>query len=312
MDHIISTSQFTRNYLEQLFEVIDSLQRKPAVSAEAVYRHLEGRVMASLFLEPSTRTRLSFESAMHLCGGSVVSVSHVDSCSIVKQETVEDTLRTVQEYVDLIVMRTPLKPSITESFPDFLTVPFINAGDLKEHPTQTLTDLYTIYKNGGIDGRKVFFYGDNKYARTVLSLKYALGLFEGVEIRQVDSVFYGKSRMEYRNDGQPTIEQRNKVLAHFTQGVKWADVIYLTRPQRERWSNNYYVFTNDHQNKDIPFTRLDKSTLSEIRKDAIIMHPLPKNDELSRDVYQDSRCKVWEQVRNGLSVRKALLEQLLL
>lgn len=310
MDHIISTSQFTRNYLEQLFEVIDSVQQ-PTVSAEAIYRHLEGRVMASLFLEPSTRTRLSFESAMHLCGGSVVSVCDMDSCSIAKQETVEDTLRTIQEYVDLIVIRTPLDPSITESFSDFLTVPFINAGDLKEHPTQTLLDLYTIHKNGGIDGRKVFFYGDNKYARTVLSLKYALGLFEDVEIRQVNSVFYGKKR-RLSDAGRPTLEQGVEVLAHFTQGVKWADVIYLTRPQKERWNTNYYVFTNHHQIKDIPCTRLDKSALSEIRKDAIIMHPLPKNDELSRDVYQDSRCKVWEQVRNGLSVRKALLEQLLL
>ena len=312
MDHIISTSQFTRNYLEQLFEVIDSAQQ-PTVSAETIYRHLEGRVMASLFLEPSTRTRLSFESAMHLCGGSVISVCHMDSCSIAKQETVEDTLRTIQEYVDLIVMRTPLEPSITESFSDFLTVPFINAGDKKDHPTQTILDLYTIYKNGGIDGRKVFFYGDNKYARTVLSLKYALGLFEGVEIRQVNSVFYGKKR-RLSEDGRttPTLEQGEEVLAHFTQGVKWADVIYLTRPQKERWNTNYYVFTKDHQRKGIPHTRLDKSTLSKIRKDAIIMHPLPKNDELSRDVYQDSRCKVWEQVRNGLSVRKALLEQLLL
>jgi aspartate carbamoyltransferase catalytic subunit len=235
--------------------------------------------MATVFFEPSTRTRLSFEAACLKLGGDIISVENaVISSSDKKGESLEDAIKTISQYADVIVLRHPETGSAQRAAENS-DVPVINAGDGDgEHPTQALLDLYTIWKEKGtIDGLNILFHADIEHARTVNSLKKLLGLYD-VEIKE-EGLF--------DSEVSPQWEE--------------ADVVYVTRIQSERYS----LRMND------AITQINKDLMGKMKNDAILLHPLPRCGEVSRDVDSDHRSAFWRQVKNGMYVRMALLKMVL-
>ncbi len=261
-----------------------------------------GKIMATLFFEPSTRTRLSFESAMHRLGGSVITVSEPKSSSAVKGETIADTIRMASSYSDLIVMRHPLEGA-GRLAAEFSSVPVLNGGDGSgQHPTQTLLDLFTIWeKFGKIDGLDVALVGDLKYGRTVHSLVKALSRYDNKitlvspEILRMPDHFL--SNIKKGNDIKME-ESIDSVLEN-------SDVFYVTRIQKER-----FVDMNDY-NRVIGSYSFTANIVEKMKKDAIIMHPLPRVDEISPEVDNNDRAYYFKQAANGVYVRMALINMIL-
>lgn len=263
---------------------------------------MKGKIMATLFFEPSTRTRLSFESAMHRLGGSVITVSEPKSSSAVKGETIADTIRMASSYSDIIVMRHPLEGA-GRLATEFSSVPILNGGDGSgQHPTQTLLDLFTIWeKFGKIEDLDVSLVGDLKYGRTVHSLVKALMRFDNrvslisPEILKMPEHFLSN----LKNSGNISIGES------IDQVLKKSDVFYVTRIQKER-----FVDLNDY-NKVIGSYSFTHNIVEQMKKDAIIMHPLPRVDEISPEVDENHRAYYFKQAANGVFVRMALVNMIL-
>ncbi len=269
------------NFIE-LFRAADKLRARPVST-------LRGRIMATVFYEPSTRTSCSFAAAMIRLGGQVIQVD-VNNSSVRKGESLADTIRTLSQMVDVIVLRYPTVGACAEAA-RHSNVPLINAGDGSgEHPTQALLDLYTIWREfGAIDGRTITFMGDLLHSRTVHSLMKVLKHFD-VTIHQIAPPGLERDA----NERTPTALERDVILGS-------TDVLYVVRPQRERHARGLIYE---------PY-RVDASTLAKMKKTAIVMHPLPRTDELAAEVDDDPRAAYFRQVENGVWVRAALLVRLL-
>lgn len=301
--HILEAKQFDRKGIEELLkratEMDDFLIEKKDFAGL-----LAGKVMASLFYEPSTRTRLSFETAMLRLGGTVTTAANIEMSSLKKGETLSDTGKVISSYVDVIVMRHPQNGSVAQ-LASKASVPVINAGDgANQHPTQALLDLYTIQKKfGSIDGKTITLVGDLKYGRTVHSLLEYLKHFK-VSVRAVSpkALCIPDEVLSHFEESGVKVE----CFENLAEGVNGADVVYMTRIQEERFEN-----TNEYlKYKGVYVLNADfvKKTFN---KNAIILHPLPRIDEIAGDVDDLSQAYYFEQVRNGVPVRMALLSMIL-
>jgi aspartate carbamoyltransferase catalytic subunit len=298
LPHVISSEQFDRPLLDSLFA--------RAAALDGVRdRRLAGRIMASLFYEPSTRTRLSFESAMHRLGGSVIGTeaAHTFS-SAIKGETLEDTIRMVTGYADVIVLRHDQAGAASRAAA-VSAVPVVNAGDGPgEHPTQALLDLYTIQRElGRIDGVHVAFCGDLRFGRTARSLALLLALYPGIRCS-----FVAPEVVQINRDILDRLDARgvrHTLTSKLTDVVGDVDVVYQTRIQKER-------FTDPVQFEQArSATRIDAGVMQLLPASAIVMHPLPRVDEIDSAVDADPRAAYFRQARNGVVIRMALLEMLL-
>ena len=296
--HIISMRDFTKEEIDFILEVAERLE--PYARGERRSNALAGKLLANLFFEPSTRTRMSFETAMKRLGGDVLNMSGVEASSIAKGESLADTVRVISKYCDVIVLRHP-KEGASRLAAEFSEVPVINAGDgAGQHPTQTLLDLYTMKKElGRLEGLKVALVGDLKYGRTVHSLAYALSLY-GAEIYLVSPELL-KMPPEIKED-------LRGAKIHETSDVKEVisdvDVLYVTRIQRERFPDptEYLKVAGSY--------RITPDMLEENER-LIVMHPLPRVDEVDPEIDRTKYAKYFEQAFYGVPVRMALLVTLL-
>lgn len=296
--HVLSIDQFEAKELLNLFALTEEIRHDP----KSYRTCLQGRIVATLFYEPSTRTRLSFEAAIQRLGGNVISTENAkELSSAIKGETLRDTIRVVQGYADAIVLRH-YEDNAADEAVEIAEVPVINAGSgAKEHPTQALLDLYTIYTaKGRLDSLKYVVAGDLLYGRTVHSLVKMLAQFDEVTI-------YGLSRPEFSLPQEyVTLLERQGVrymACHsFSDVPKEVDVIYHTRTQLERMPK--------HQ-LGVKELIIDQQTLDRFSRKTILLHPLPRNREIAQEVDQDSRAYYFRQSENGMYVRMALLVSLL-
>ena len=299
--HVIESQQFSRGLLEDLFARAEEMKREP----HRFMGRLAGQVMAALFYEPSTRTRLSFEAAMLRLGGQAMGTDNArEFSSAAKGETLEDTIRIVSGYADLIVLRHN-EEGAAKRAAAVSSVPVINAGDGPgQHPTQALLDLYTIRAElGRIDGVRVAMVGDLANGRTVRSLAYLLSKFKDIKIW-----FVAPPQVAMRDDLKKHLDE-HRVPWVETQDLDAVlpevDVVYQTRIQKER-------FTDAEAYSAVKGVyRIDESSLALMRKYAVLMHPLPRVDEIAPEVDEDPRAAYFRQARNGLHVRMALLDRLL-
>ena len=300
MRHLIDVTDLTLPEIDDLLDLGEDMLTHPAD-----YRtSQQGRILATLFFEPSTRTRLSFESAMLSMGGSVLGFSSADSSSTSKGESLQDTIRTVSCYCDVIAMRHP-KEGAPIAAAMKSEVPVINAGDGgHNHPTQTLTDLMTIRREmGGFEGLTVGLCGDLKFGRTVHSLVHAMSRYPGVRfvlISPPELRLPGYITAELAAAGVPyeEAERMEEVLPRL-------DILYMTRVQRERFFNKAdYVRLKDTYILTPEKMKLGSSRLR-------VMHPLPRVNEISPRVDADPRAVYFQQVKNGRYVRMALITRLL-
>ncbi len=265
----------------------------------------KGKVIASLFFEPSTRTRLSFETAMQMLGAKVIGFSGTEGTSVKKGETLKDTALTVAQYADMIVMRHPLEGS-ARYVSEVAGIPVINGGDgANQHPTQTLLDLYTIAKRKGkISGLTIAMVGDLKYGRTVHSLAYALSLFDNIRL-----IFVSPEELKMPKYLVDEISKKQNIdiveTRDISEEVLKSDVIYVTRIQKERFPDpqEYHRLKSAYV--------IDSSMLQKAKEDTIIMHPLPRVDEISTDVDTMENAVYFPQAGNGVPVRMALISLLL-
>ena len=301
MRHLIDPLDFTMEETERLLDLADRIASAPAAYQEAA-RH---KKLATLFYEPSTRTRLSFEAAMLNLGGSVLGFASADSSSAAKGESVADTIRVISCYADIAAMRHP-KEGAPLRASRYSRIPVINAGDGgHQHPTQTLTDLLTIRRRKGrLGGLTIGLCGDLKFGRTVHSLMMSLARCEGVrfvlispeELRVPDYVI--TETLGPR--GIPYEEVRSLETA-----MPGLDILYMTRVQRERFFNEEdYV-----RLKDSYILTAEKMKLA--KPDMAVLHPLPRVNEIALSVDEDPRAAYFEQVQNGVYVRMALILTLL-
>ena len=291
---IISIEDLSREEIDYILKVSKNME--PLASKGS--HMLEGKILATLFFEPSTRTRLSFEAAILKLGGSAIGFAEVDTASVKKGETLADTVRTVENYADIIALRHPLEGA-AKLAAEFAKVPIVNAGSgSEEHPTQALLDLYTIQKEKGkIDGLKIALVGDLRYGRTVHSLAYALSLFD------IELYLVSPESLKMRREVIKTIQGTIKVVegADLDDVVPLVDVLYITRIQRERFPDpaEYAKVKGVY--------RIDLKTLSKAKKDMILLHPLPRVDEIAAEVDSTPQARYFQQVWNGIVVRMALL-----
>lgn len=262
---------------------------------------LKGKILAALFYEPSTRTRLSFESAMQRLGGSVITADGLQFSSMYKGETIEDTIMMASGYSDIIVMRHPEQGSADKAAA-ISPVPFINAGDGPgQHPTQAMLDLYTIQKERGtIDGLHIAMVGDLKYGRTVHSLCYLLGLYQNVRF-----TFVAPDALPMPEKVTSYLKERNIAYTETTDMAAGldADVLYMTRVQKERFED-----INEYEKLKLQYV-LTANHLA--GKTVTVMHPLPRVGEIATDVDMLPNAAYFRQARNGVPVRMALLDLLL-
>jgi aspartate carbamoyltransferase catalytic subunit len=299
LHHVVEAQDFNRGMLEELFVHAEGMER---VVERGGADLLRGRIMASLFYEESTRTRFSFESAMLRLGGSVISTENARQFSSVsKGETLEDTIRILNGYVDVIVMRH-YESGAARRAADVSAVPVINAGDgAGQHPTQAFLDLYTIQKEiGHIDGLTIAVVGDLANGRTVRSLCYLLAKYRNVRVFMVapEVVRMGEDIRSYLVRQNVWFREDEDLQAIVPQ----VDVLYQTRIQKERFGDR----TDDYQAVRGKYV-VDAELLALMRQDAIVMHPLPRVDEIATEVDDDTRAAYFRQAQNGLFIRMALL-----
>lgn len=296
---IVSIKDFSKDEILQVLDKAADIEKNRSKHSEL----LRGKVMAALFFEPSTRTRLSFEAAMHRLGGSVIGFSEPSMTSIAKGETFEDTMRIIDGYCDVIAIRHPEIGSAKKAA-DIVRNPVINAGDgAHEHPTQTFTDLYTIRKScGRLDNLTVGFLGDLKYGRTVHSLAYALSHFNAT------IYFISPKSLKMPDEDLKELNKR-KVTYHEEEDLlkvsNKLDVLYVTRIQKERFLNP----EDYHSVKGV--YKLDPSFLKHTKPELKILHPLPRIDEINPQLDKAPQSIYFEQAHNGVPVRMALLAMVL-
>ena len=301
LQHVVESQQFSRQLLDELMTRASEMEREPHRAAG----RLQGRVMAALFYEPSTRTRLSFEAAMLRLGGRTMGTDNAhEFSSAAKGESLEDTIRIVNGYADVIVLRHDEEGAARRAAA-VSQVPVINAGDGRgQHPTQGLLDVYTIRAElGRIDGVKIAMVGDLANGRTVRSLAYLLSKYRDVQVW-----FVAPPQVAMRQDIKDHLDER---------GLRWSetedlesvlatiDVVYMTRILKERFSDlaGYEALKGVY--------RVDAHTLRKLQANSIVMHPLPRLDEIATEVDTDPRAAYFRQARNGLFIRMALLDMVL-
>jgi len=303
LHHIIEAQQFDVPTLQRLFEVAEQMEK---VVERGGINDYHNRIMATLFYEPSTRTRFSFETAMRRLGGHVISTENAgEFSSAAKGETLEDTIRILNGYADVIVIRHKEVGSARRAAA-VSRVPILNAGDgAGQHPTQALLDLYTIRKEiGSIDGLRIAMVGDLANGRTVRSLAYLLSKFRDVKMYFV---------------APPLLKMKEDILEHLREHQVWfteesaldrvlpeVDVVYQTRVQKERFGDRIAEYE-----KCRGVYVINSETLRLMKPKSIIMHPLPRLDEITMEVDADPRAAYFRQAQNGLYVRMALLSMVL-
>lgn len=297
MRHIISIRDLEREDIDDLIETAGLIQadkyRKDA---------LRGKILALLFFEPSTRTRMSFEAAMARLGGTSISMGSVEASSMAKGETLADTIRVVSGYADTIVLRHP-KEGAARLASEFAEVPVINAGDgAGQHPSQTLLDLFTIRQSMALDGIDVGLVGDLRYGRTAHSLAHALSLY-GVRLHTISP-----KGLELPSSLEDELRECGmEIIVHdrIEEVIRDLDVLYVTRIQRERFpdSASYFTIATNY--------RISPETLAGVRKHLILLHPLPRVDEIDPRVDKLPYAKYFEQSDNGVPVRMAMLERVM-
>lgn len=295
---IISIKDFSRGEIDYVLSITQTMEPLAQKGSDM----LKGKILATLFFEPSTRTRLSFEAAMHKLGGSTIGFAEAEIASVRKGENLADTVRTVENYADVIAIRHPLEGAARLAA-EFAKVPIINGGSgAEEHPTQALLDLYTILKEkGSIDGLKIALVGDLRYGRTVHSLAYALSNYN-VELYLVspESLKMRREVLEEIRGKIPVTEETDitKVIPHL-------DVLYATRIQKERFPDpaEYIKVKGSY--------KIDLELLGKAKKEMIILHPLPRVDEIAPEVDGTSHARYFQQVWNGIVTRMALLALIL-
>ena len=295
---LITTKGLSRSEIEA---VLDHAADVAADISTYGDRH-EGALLGLLFYEPSTRTRMSFETAIKRLGGDAVDMGTVESSSVAKGETLADTARVVEGYVDAIVLRHP-KEGAAAMVGEFVDVPLINAGDgAGQHPTQTLLDLYTMRENAGLDDLTVGIMGDLKYGRTVHSLAHALANFDArMHLISPESLRLPEEVRYDLDEAGAKVEEHTGLAGVLAE----LDVLYVTRIQRERFpdEDEYRAVAGQY--------RIDAETLSSAPDDLTVMHPLPRVDEIAPDVDATAHAKYFEQAHNGVPVRMALLDRML-
>ena len=300
MRHLMNPLDMTTEELDRLFDLANDMEQNMPK-----YAHLcEGKKLATCFYEPSTRTRLSFESAMLNLGGSVIGFSDAGSSSASKGESVSDTIRVISCFADICAMRHP-KEGAPMAAASKSTIPVINAGDGgHQHPTQTLTDLLTIRSlKGRLGNFTVGLCGDLKFGRTVHSLIEALVRYEGINF-----IFISPPELkvpDYITEHLNELQIPYKEVIKLEDCMPDLDLLYMTRVQRERFFNEEdYVRLKD-------FYILNKQKLSTAKEDMLILHPLPRVNEISVEVDEDPRAAYFKQVQYGVYVRMALIATLL-
>ncbi|MBQ2739841.1 MAG: aspartate carbamoyltransferase [Oscillibacter sp.] len=299
--NLIDIVDLTTEEIDRLIEVAEDIIENPVKYQDACAH----KQLATLFFEPSTRTRLSFESAMLGLGGSVLGFSSASSSSTAKGETVGDTVHTVSCYADIIAMRHP-KEGAPYAAAQHCDIPIINAGDGGHcHPTQTLTDLLTIHRErGGLNNFTIGFCGDLKFGRTVHSLVNALSRYENINF-----VFISPEELKLpRYVKEEALKKKGIPYTQTTsleEALPQLDVLYMTRVQKERFFNEEdYIRLKDSY-------ILTPEKLVNAKSDLSILHPLPRVNEISVAVDQDPRAAYWRQVKNGKFIRMALILKLL-
>ncbi len=301
MRHLMTPLDLSVDELYKLMEVAENIKADPDKYSHAC----DGRILAALFYEPSTRTRLSFEAAMLRLGGKTMGFADASSSSAAKGESVADTIRVVSCFADIAAMRH-FKEGAPMVAAQFSTIPVINAGDGgHQHPTQTLTDLMTINSSKGrLSSMKIGMCGDLKFGRTVHSLIRALLRYDNISF-----VFISPEELKLPDymteelDSHKGIEY--KEVTKLEDAISELDVLYMTRVQRERFFNEEdYVRLKDYY-------ILDSAKMEYASPDMIVLHPLPRVNEISVEVDNDPRAKYFEQVSNGMYIRMALILMLL-
>jgi aspartate carbamoyltransferase len=298
---ILSVKQFTRDDLEYIFGVAHEMREM--VQRVGSFDLLKGKILANLFYEPSTRTSSSFTSAMERLGGSLIPINEVHYSSVAKGESLPDTIRTLECYADVIVLRHP-EVGASALAAKFARKPIINAGDgIGEHPTQALLDLFTIYEElGEVDGLTITMLGDLKYGRTVHSLARLLSLYN-VEINYVSpDILKIPAEIIDEVNGKGISQDEFNALEPI---LPETDVLYVTRVQKERFED-----ISQYENVKSAFI-ITPETMTKAKERMIIMHPLPRVGEISMEVDQDPRAAYFRQMEYGLYVRMALLAMVL-
>jgi len=298
LHHVVESQQVTVPLLMELFDRSAGMERVVARGGSLDFRN---KIMATLFYAPSTRTRFSFEAAMHRLGGSVLSTEHARAfSSAVEGEQLEDTIRIIGGYCDVIVLR-PIEEGGAKRAAQVSPVPIMNAGDGDggQHPTQALLDLYTIFRERHLNGLRVAIIGELDKGRTARSLAYLLAKFDRVKL-----FFVSPPALRMRKDILDYLDEHGvdyDIEQEIDRVIGEVDVVYQTRIRPDRASNGDTVRRY----------AIDSSVLRRMKSDALILHPLPRTVELDRSVDDDPRAMYFRQAKNGLFVRMALLTMLL-
>jgi aspartate carbamoyltransferase catalytic subunit len=300
MRHLMSPLDFSVQELDRLFDLASDIEKNPAKYAHAC----DGKILATCFYEPSTRTRLSFESAMTRLGGRVIGFSDANSSSAAKGESVSDTIRVISCYADICAMRHP-KEGAPMVAAEKSGIPVINAGDGgHQHPTQTLTDLLTIRSlHGKLGDFTIGLCGDLKFGRTVHSLIHALVRYKGIHF-----IFISPEELRIPDYITDMLKEKNipyEEVIRLEDVMPTLDLLYMTRVQKERFFNEEdYVRLKD-------FYVLDPIKMKLAKKDMLVLHPLPRVNEISVEVDDDPRAAYFKQAQYGVYVRMALILTLL-
>lgn len=295
---IISIKDFSREEIDYMLSIASAMEP----IAKSGSNMLRGKILATLFYEASTRTRLSFESAMHRLGGTTIGFAEAEIASVKKGENLADTVRVVENYADVIALRHPLEGAARLAA-EFAHVPIINGGaGAEEHPTQALLDLYTMKKElGQIDGLNIALIGDLRFGRTVHSLAYALSLYD------VKLFLVSPDLLRMRREVLDTIGERIKIVetTSLEEYLPRLNVLYVTRIQKERFPDaaEYAKVKGSY--------KIDLAALKNAKKDMIMLHPLPRVDEISPEVDATPHARYFQQVWNGIVTRMALLALIL-
>lgn len=294
---LVSINDLSTSELVQVLDLAERFEQNPS------QRVLDGKIVATLFFEPSTRTRLSFESAVNRLGGRVIGFSEASSSSVSKGESLKDTILTVSNYSDLIVMRHPIEGSARWAA-EVSPVPIVNAGDgANQHPTQTMLDLYSIRKTQGtLENQKIVMVGDLKYGRTVHSLLQAMARFNA------SFVFISPKELQMPVELKQYLSDRGLRYEEHTElaeNIKDADIVYMTRVQRERFSDpmEYERVKNAYV--------LRRHMLEGTKPNMRVLHPLPRVNEIHVDVDDSPKAYYFQQAKNGVYARMAIMTSIL-
>ncbi len=296
---LITTKGLTREEIVEVLDYAAKIEKNPS----SYYGNQSGKIIGLLFYEPSTRTRMSFETAIKRLGGDTISMGSVEMSSVAKGESLADTIRVVAGYADAIVLRHP-KEGAAKMASGFIDIPLINAGDgAGQHPTQTLLDLYTIRKSAEkLDGLNIGVMGDLKYGRTVHSLSHAITKFDS------RLNFISPEGLQLPDNVKYDLERSGSEVHQYTnldEILSTLDILYVTRIQRERFPDE------EEYRKVSGQYRINNKTLENAPKHLKIMHPLPRMDEISPEIDGSDHAIYIEQSHNGVAVRMALLDLML-